>query len=522
MLTFLYLFVAASLMSAATPDFSLSLYGPPPVYAGYAGSGWAIITLSIPGGYNGPIYIETISPPAGITFVPWCGETGGTYGLGSKNCWHDAASKRVYQYEPGSPKSGASMVFSIHATNVVVPGIYNVDVGLTIGSGTSQVNHSIAVPVRVVVAVPAPRTMHQIAPIPSIPGLSKWEQTMKTDGAKWCTRSKPTNFIYSSTGESLSDYRSIWYYDGGRVYFQVADYTGDATTWDQCAYWVLDDYADHIVSSYPGRGVPLGNQVFAKGLFMGWQRSGDQKYLQALQYLMTNTPYSLPGGMMLNPIQRDPDGSRDPGLRETALMGNVYLYATKSGILGPEDPKFARLQRNAEWLLLYFDQTFVENNPMSFDQAFYDGMAAEFLIQYQEFTQDPRVLPAIKAMLDFHWTRTVDTATGRIQYSTFRSDQRTTSPLGFTVALCGTGGGCPTIANPDYVSDLTNLLAPAFAWYWSKTGDKEYLERGDLLFSHALDNSINDKAKSYSQNFYWSVDYVHWRSRFSIPVRRSR
>jgi hypothetical protein len=60
-------------------------------------------------------------------------------------------------------------------------------------------------------------------------------------------------------------------------------------------------------------------------------------------------------------------------------------------------------------------------------------------------------------------------------------------------------------------SDLNNLLAPAFAWYWRLTGDDKYRERGDDLFSHEYDDNNPWNAKEWSQSFYWSWDFVAWR-----------
>jgi hypothetical protein len=38
-----------------------------------------------------------------------------------------------------------------------------------------------------------------------------------------------------------------------------------------------------------------------------------------------------------------------------------------------------------------------------------------------------------------------------------------------------------------------------------------YQERGDALFSHALDIPITWNGKIFSQNYRWSFDYVNWR-----------
>ena len=63
-------------------------------------------------------------------------------------------------------------------------------------------------------------------------------------------------------------------------------------------------------------------------------------------------------------------------------------------------------------------------------------------------------------------------------------------------------------------TDLNGLVATAYAWYWSKTGDANALSRGDLAFQHVLDPLGNPgwSGKEYSQIYQWTFDYVRLRS----------
>ena len=73
-------------------------------------------------------------------------------------------------------------------------------------------------------------------------------------------------------------------------------------------------------------------------------------------------------------------------------------------------------------------------------------------------------------------------------------------------------------------SNLNQLVAPAFAWYWKFSQDNTYLTRGDAMFSAGvLGAGTNSKAsitdqdyswsgKEFSLNYKWSFDYVRWRS----------
>ena len=63
-----------------------------------------------------------------------------------------------------------------------------------------------------------------------------------------------------------------------------------------------------------------------------------------------------------------------------------------------------------------------------------------------------------------------------------------------------------------YMPDLTNLVAPAYAWYWRFSDDDKYRKEADEMFEHALDTNIGYSGKIFSQNYRWSFDYVRWRS----------
>jgi hypothetical protein len=73
-------------------------------------------------------------------------------------------------------------------------------------------------------------------------------------------------------------------------------------------------------------------------------------------------------------------------------------------------------------------------------------------------------------------------------------------------------------------TELNNLLSPAYAWYWSKTGDHRCLLAGDDLFNHVFDSAMSYNpygllgsgwtwsVKEFNQVYKWSFDYVRWRT----------
>ncbi len=71
-------------------------------------------------------------------------------------------------------------------------------------------------------------------------------------------------------------------------------------------------------------------------------------------------------------------------------------------------------------------------------------------------------------------------------------------------------------------TELNDLVATAYAWYWYKTNNATYLNEGDDLFSNVW-NSANGQTiggdsgwtysvKEFNQIYKWSFDYVRWRS----------
>ena len=69
-------------------------------------------------------------------------------------------------------------------------------------------------------------------------------------------------------------------------------------------------------------------------------------------------------------------------------------------------------------------------------------------------------------------------------------------------------------------TELNDLVATAYAWYWSKTNDSTVLAEGDDLFNHVFDSAGSQgtgggwtySVKEFNQVYKWSFDYVRWRT----------
>jgi hypothetical protein len=444
-------------ISPTTPaDYSLRAHGPAAIPAG--SDLYFTVHSTLLSGLPAHLYyrgVDGLPPEAQIhlicrAYMPVINESG--------DCLTDAATGDYYAWN-GTDMDNASeeTVVRLRTASVTPPGQYSIT--LFTESGTAR--HSVTYRFEVT-SPPQPIRERTLSTAPAIPGLRAWEGAMLALGSKWCDLNQQFAFGVES---------QVWYYDGGRVFLQMADYTGNPR-WLDCARTILAQYQDNILSR--GGGVQ-GWRIFPHGLTMNHLRNADAGSREAVLAIAKNSAFA------------PTSGANGPDLiRETAYI--VETYVKEQQITGVPNP---HLGKAVDFLLGDFDVIF-RSDADAFQQSFFDGLAAEALIQYYEATSDPRVPPAIKAMLDFIWDNCWDQTSHMLKYS----------PLAVP-------GVFDTVSN--------NLVAPAFAWYWNLTGDSTYLTRGDELFQHALDQDISYSGKIFAQNYHWSFDYVRWRQggRFS-------
>ncbi len=56
--------------------------------------------------------------------------------------------------------------------------------------------------------------------------------------------------------------------------------------------------------------------------------------------------------------------------------------------------------------------------------------------------------------------------------------------------------------------DLNLLIAPAYAWVYSMTGDEVYRTRGIRVFDGGVEHGSLTYGKHFSQAYRWSFDYL--------------
>lgn len=367
---------------------------------------------------------------------------------------------------PGQPRYSPQGAFMIHfrfqASPTAALGTYIVKVKLR----TTGFEREVAFPLTIE-DVPALATQALVPP--EIPTYQKWLGQMKSLGAKWCNRNEPKEIMYFGVESQ------VWFYDGALVYFQLADQTGERE-WMGCAWNIARQYRDYVVAA---KGAVPGWRVHPKGLFEAAWRSQDStesdSYRQALELMVKNGSYSLVGGSVSDRV-----------IRETAYRLETLVYhEVLTGIVNPQKLK------SANFLMGMLDAMYSAEN-YTYQQNFYNGLALRALIDYYTFFGDPRVPVVVKNTLDYIWDKS------------WRGQALWVNPDNF-------GARCDWGCRQEN-TDLINLTAPAYAWYWSITGEEIYQKRADEMFRHALDTDISYSGKVFSQNYTWSPNFVGWRT----------
>jgi hypothetical protein len=285
------------------------------------------------------------------------------------------------------------------------------------------------------------------------------------------------HFSKMTTGNEADD----WYYDGARVRYQIAAYTGEPR-WTECGDAINAWYRQQVLT----HGV-TGWRVFPHGLRMHFERTRDRASLEALRAAISKSAYGVTGG-----------GVNAALIRETAFMIETYIQNERAG-----EPRFVRhgnneretlaaLQRSVAYGIGHLDQ-YIDNarsgEAPTYHQPFMAGLMLEALIEYYEFermrsTPDPRIPWIVRRTVDWLWA-----TAWRDPAQAFYYDNKAKEPA----------------------PDLNLLIAPAFAWLWRVTGEATYQVRGDAAFAGGVRKAWIEGGKQFNQNYRWSIDFVRWR-----------
>ncbi len=437
-------------------EYVWDIFGPHHVMAGHRiFMGFSATTLQgKPSRLN--ITVSSLPPNSAIHWVDL--EKGQCCGISKKHLTGDTAQL----YDPGDTQ------FAIETSvgGKTPPGTYNLTITTSAGPNTNSASVQTK---KWTLVVDPQRTLPQSTPTsyPSIPKLGDWKRNLIDYGKDWCNKPGPPGADQSPQ-----------YYDGTRVYYQLADFTKNAA-WNACAANVKHVYRDSYVA--PNKGRIPGYRRFARGLYMDFVRNGEAASKTAVIQLAP--PDGLANGWSIS-------SSR---IRETSYLLEAYHYSSKLGA-----DREAEARTAVDLLMGDIDQIAISGNA-PWAQPFMCGLAADALIDYYEdgHRTDTRIPIAIKTLADWLWANAwgKDGEGKGFYYNSFDY----------------------SIGHPH--SDMANLnllVAPMYAWLYRYTGDPTYLKQGDKIFDDGLeygsDGMTYGGGKNFMQQYRWSFDYVKWRS----------
>jgi hypothetical protein len=297
-----------------------------------------------------------------------------------------------------------------------------------------------------------------------IPELGNWQNDMLTFGQQHGTAL--ANYLQTN-GTELA--LGATYYDAARVFYQIADYTGDSS-WNTFAKLAITAYRDGYVIPNNG-GVP-GYWNFTRGLVLDYERTGDLASKDAAILLSHNAAFAAD----YTPIAWTDNAAYS---REVAYAIVSYLDAERLG-----EPRRDRLEGLFEQALGHLDQWFVQASDPDY-APFMFALTADALIQYyQQVDQDPRILEKIEAGANWTWNNAWVAQDKAFWY---RKSDRTSAP------------------------DLNLLICPVYEWLYQQTGNVQYRNQADQVFAGGVTQAWLSGPKQFNQNYRVSFDYLNMR-----------
>ncbi len=312
----------------------------------------------------------------------------------------------------------------------------------------------------------------------NIPEVSRWEKQMQ-QGSKYLMQ----------VGTGMGWEGGVWYYDGIKVYYQIAAFTGD-DVWLKGVKSCITTYRDNGVLKLKGN--VQGYRLFPHGLKMDYLKTGDAKSREAIVLLAKNGAYAK--------RSRDPkdieSASKVVASREIAYNINCWQTARELGEQGFGEDRYIKVALGHLDILRDWLQNpgnpfpeLSDNGKTGF-QPFMFALTSEALIRYAEstfcdYSRRLQILESIKEVAEL----TFKTAyLGQAESFYYESLAKAPAP------------------------DLNLLICPVYGWLWHRTGDDKFREMGDKIFAGGVRKGSLEGGKQFSQNYRWSFDFVRWRS----------
>ncbi|MCF6279054.1 MAG: T9SS type A sorting domain-containing protein [Flavobacteriaceae bacterium] len=360
------------------------------------------------------------------------------------------------------------------------------------------------------------------------PLFDQWESNMTTWGDHWGiylqTYDPPTN-------GGMYEHNGI-YYDGQRVFFQIANYTGQAEPWNthaQEAEHVYRVYLDNR-TNYNGT-IPWfvqGWRRFSHGIAMDAERTAGPISVEGVLRIRDNGSYA---NVLTSSYTAGWYYERRS--REMAYMISAHVNAEKFGYERQEEALAIYIAMAMKHLDEWITETYASPDSHRLS-PFMVGLTAEALIEFYEWEianeRDPSVL-FTHPSVTYTPTRTVPEALQQVAYhmrytATVESGDNAGKSMwvedmsGYSYATWGDEGGTgysalryESINSASPAPALNLLICPLYAWVFKQTGDLDYINIGDKLWEAGVaTTNVGWNTKTFNQNYRWSFDYIKWRN----------
>jgi hypothetical protein len=299
-----------------------------------------------------------------------------------------------------------------------------------------------------------------------IPEVTKFEADTKSFGKIHgeMLLSKPT-----SETEQIGEPDDICYYDPIKVYLDISDYFQDAA-WLKYAEAAKRHYAGWVLTR-PTPKALFGYWVFSEGLAAYLKRNPkDAQSKAALTQLATKSAFS---------------GTAPTALSDFAYSReNAYLLLA---LLDSGSTDRARIGALVSNCYSHLDQWFGKKSA-SFVKSFMAGLTAYSLIR--AVGSNEKLKLALTDACDELWDACWDEREGAFKYTSVPTAE---------------GPGTPS-------RDFNNLITPMYWWVWRETGNENYLQMGDRIFSSAVKDGWMGGSKQFNQAHRFIFPALKWRA----------
>jgi hypothetical protein len=330
---------------------------------------------------------------------------------------------------------------------------------------------------------------------PAIPALATWKTNQAIGTTSWATPG-------GSQGVCSFGATNVGFYDGAWAMYQIGMWNGVSSPWAQQARVCSQNYENYEVNI-------LGSDTSWAGFPIYVLPHG--QYYECKQYgipLACNGVAALPGCCGGTMVANSLDYGRADNIREAAFQLNAKRLDFDNG----GATTLANVKAMAAFVLGDIDQ-YVNEDPNVLVESFMAGLAMQSAIEYyidpNTGNGDVRVPQAVCGMADWLWTNwwvPWDGANGGFPY-----EHRVWTSL-LQVGYKGVGSFG---ANGSALEDLNNLIAPAYAWCFSITGQQKYQLEFDTIFNSSVLEPTNigiaSAGKTWTQGYRWTFQGLLWR-----------